>query len=101
MFRRIDLDKPPPTLKMNFLVKPKENGWPIGTVTSNGQFKVNFGWEPEKIESSSRTKFSFDMQKRLSKELFETYLSQPYIFHLNRITNYQENRLRHLQRPYM
>ena len=47
--------------KMNFLVKPKENGWPIGTVTSNGQFKVNFGWEPEEIESSSRSKFSFDI----------------------------------------
>ena len=41
---------------------PTEENLPLTTVTENGQFRINLSWDPQNIESGSKTKFLFDIQ---------------------------------------
>ena len=49
--------------KMLFSITPSDESWAIGTVTSNGQFRVNLDWKPHKIESGDKVTFYFDVLK--------------------------------------
>jgi len=47
--------------KMEFLLEPSKDSWLIGTVSENGQFRINLGWEPQRIESGSKVTLYFDI----------------------------------------
>ena len=51
-----------PGNKMEFGIMPTEENLPLTTVTENGQFRINLSWDPQNIESGSKTKFLFDIQ---------------------------------------
>ena len=46
---------------LEFEIKPSSNDLPLTGVTENGQFKINLSWEPQSIESGSKTLFIFDI----------------------------------------
>jgi hypothetical protein len=50
-----------PSNKMEFAIMPMEANLPLSTVTGNGQFRINLSWEPQNIESGSKTRFLFDI----------------------------------------
>ena len=45
---------------MQFHLIPKKTEWPLSTVTANGQFRINLGWD-EQIESGSNVVFNFQI----------------------------------------
>ncbi len=47
--------------KMEFAIMPTEENLPLSTVTGNGQFRINLSWDPQNIESGSKTIFMFDI----------------------------------------
>jgi hypothetical protein len=50
-----------PNNKMEIAVMPTRDNLPLSTVTENGQFRINLSWEPQNIESDSKTLFMFDI----------------------------------------
>ena len=40
---------------------PAHDNLPLSTVTGNGQFRIDLNWEPQNIESGSKTLFMFDI----------------------------------------
>ena len=47
--------------KMHFSIMPSADNLPLSTMTENAQFKLNLSWEPQNIESGSKTAFFFDV----------------------------------------
>ena len=47
--------------KIEFAVMPTKKNLPLSTITENGQFRINLSWEPQNIQSGSKTKFLFDI----------------------------------------
>jgi len=50
-----------PSNKIEFTIMPTEENLPLTTITENGQFRINLSWDPQNIQSGSKTKFSFDI----------------------------------------
>ena len=65
--------------EIKFDITPKNENL-LGTITENGQFKINLSWEPKKIESGIKTTFIFDildvflLDKPVSVNLLEKLL---------------------------
>ncbi len=50
-----------PNNKIEFVIMPTRDNLPLSTVTGNGQFRIDLSWEPQNIESGSKTLFMFDI----------------------------------------
>ena len=50
-----------PNNKIEFAITPTRDNLPLSTVTGNGQFRIDLSWEPQNIESGSKTLFMFDI----------------------------------------
>ena len=46
---------------MNFLIKPNSDDIQLSSVTENGQFRILISWEPENLQSNSKTTIYFDV----------------------------------------
>ena len=67
--------------QMHFSVMPSADNLPLSTMTENAQFKLNLSWEPQNIQSGSKTTFFFDV---LDTFLLDRSVSVSYdlfIFH--------------------
>ena len=47
--------------RMNFLIKPNSDDIQLSSVTENGQFRVLVSWEPQNLQSNSKTTIYFDI----------------------------------------
>ncbi len=50
-----------PNDRIDIAILPTHNNLPLSTVTENGQFRIDMSWEPQNIESGSKTLFMFDI----------------------------------------
>ena len=57
----VKLKETQPLDDMEFHLIPKKTEWPLSTVTANGQFRINLGWEGKEIESGSNVEFNFEI----------------------------------------
>lgn len=46
---------------MQFHLIPNTDKWPLSTVTANGQFRINLGWEENEIKSGTNITFNFEI----------------------------------------
>jgi len=50
-----------PNDKIEIAIMPTHDNLPLSTITGNGQFRIDLNWEPQNIESGSKTLFMFDI----------------------------------------
>ena len=50
-----------PNDKIEIAIMPAYDNLPLSTVTGNGQYRIDLSWEPQNIESDSKTLFMFDI----------------------------------------
>ena len=50
-----------PSSAMKFVIMPTKENLPLSTITENGQFRINLSWDPQNLQSGSKTKFLFDI----------------------------------------
>ena len=50
-----------PNDKIEIAIMPTYDNLPLSTVTGNGQYRIDLSWEPQNIESDSKTLFMFDI----------------------------------------
>ena len=50
-----------PNDKIEIAIMPAYDNLPLSTVTGNGQYRIDLSWEPQNIESGSKTLFMFDI----------------------------------------
>ena len=50
-----------PNNKIEFAITPTRDNLPLSTVTGNGQFRIDLSWNPQNVESGSKTIFMFDI----------------------------------------
>ena len=50
-----------PNDKIEVAIMPTDDNLPLSTVTGNGQFRIDLSWNPQNVESGSKTIFMFDI----------------------------------------